>query len=99
MSSETIRNQAYALRAGALIRALESRHFEAYFCADAAEAVERALSLIPEGASVSWGGSETIREIGLTERVKRGNYAVIDRDDASASASPISIRIRSAFSK
>lgn len=86
MPSGDIRNRLHALRAGALLRALESRHFEAYYCAGAAAAVEQALSLIPEGASVSWGGSETIREIGLTDRVKRGNYRALDRDEAADAA-------------
>ena len=44
-----------------------------------AEAKELALSLIEEGSSVSWGGSVTIREIGLTEAVNNGNYRAIDR--------------------
>lgn len=68
------------LLAKTLIGKLERRHFEAYYCPTAAEAVEKALSLIPEGSSVSWGGSVTIRESGLTKALHAGNYKVIDRD-------------------
>ena len=66
-----------------LVKNLERRHFEAYYCPTAAEAMEKALSLMPEGSSVSWGGSMTIRDMGLTKAVKEGNYNVIDRDTAT----------------
>ncbi|MFD2876268.1 LUD domain-containing protein [Paenibacillus rhizoplanae] len=46
------------------------------------EAVEKALSLIPEQSSVSWGGSVTLEEIGLLNRVCQGSYTVTDRDTA-----------------
>jgi len=37
----------------------------------------------PQGASVAWGGSMTLEEIGLIQRLKEGNYQVIDRDTAN----------------
>jgi L-lactate utilization protein LutB len=72
----------YALSAPTVVKALKSRRFEAYFCETAEEAAKMALSLIPEGSSVSWGGSLTIREIGLLDRINAGNYILIDRDKA-----------------
>ncbi len=68
------------LLAKTLVSKLERRHFEAYYCSTAEEAVEKAMSLIPEGSSVAWGGSVTIRESGLTQALHDGNYEVIDRD-------------------
>jgi Uncharacterised ACR, YkgG family COG1556. len=65
-------------------KALQERNFEAYYCKTAAEARDTAISLIPEGSSVSWGGSLTIREIGLLDEVKARNYTVIDRDTAKS---------------
>ena len=65
-----------------IVRNLERRHFDAWYCATKEEACSLALKLIPEGASVSWGGSMTIRDIGLTEALYKGNYRVIDRDEA-----------------
>ena len=62
--------------------ALQARRFDAYYCKTAADAKEQALKLLPEGSSVSWGGSVTIREIGLLDAVTAGNYEVIDRDTA-----------------
>ena len=63
-----------------VMKALESRNFEAYYCKTAAEAKEQALSFIPADHTVSWGGSLTLRELGLTDAVKEGGYKVIDRD-------------------
>ena len=63
-----------------MVRNLERRHFEAYYCDTSAEAVDQVLKLIPEGSSVTWGGSATIRDMGLTKALHEGNYAVIDRD-------------------
>jgi len=33
---------------------------------------------------VAWGGSMTLEEIGLIQRLKEGNYQVIDRDTAKS---------------
>lgn len=71
-----------ALLAPKLIKALESRKFRAFYCADAKEAAEKALSLIPAGSTVSWGGSVTLRETGLIDRVCQAGLTVIDRDQA-----------------
>lgn len=63
-----------------MISSLEKRNFEAYYCETAKDALSKAMDLIPEGCSVSWGGSVTIREMGLTKALHEGNYTVIDRD-------------------
>jgi hypothetical protein len=63
-----------------LVKALNSRHFWACYCPNKEDAVQQALALIPDGNSVTWGGSDTIRAIGLTQKVKEGNYIVYDRD-------------------
>ena len=60
--------------------ALRSRGFDAYICDTGDEAASLALSLIPEGSSVSWGGSYSIQEIGLVDKIRSGNYRVLDRD-------------------
>ena len=80
MTPQEKRNE---LLGATLVKNLERRRFEAYYCPTAAEAIEKAISLIPEGSSVTWGGSVTIRDMGLTKAIKEGNYNVIDRDTAS----------------
>lgn len=65
-----------------LVKNLQSRHFEAYYCKNGEEALDKALSLIPEGASVGWGGAISAQQIGLIDAVRAGNYRAIDRDAA-----------------
>ena len=69
----------YANQAATIIKNLEKRNMEGYYCPDAASAVEKALSMMPEQSVISWGGSMTLTEIGLMEQIKKRNYVVIDR--------------------
>lgn len=75
----------YEKRAAVLIKNLKARHFDAFYCEDKASALKKALSLIPEGATVGWGGTITAQQIGLLDALKTGNYNAIDR---MASVSP-----------
>lgn len=61
--------------------ALRARHFDAQYCRTAEEAVSAALRLIPKGASVTFGGSMTVRDTGLVAALKAGEYRVFDRDE------------------
>ena len=62
------------------MKGLESRNMSAYYAADRDAAKAIALSLIPEGASVTMGGAMSAHEIGLVDALKAGNYRFIDRD-------------------
>ena len=66
-----------------VVENLKRRNFVACYLPSAKDAVGKVMELIPEGSSVTWGGSMTIRDIGLTEHLKGGNYHVIDRDTAT----------------
>ena len=70
----------YRKRGQILVKNLQKRHFEVYYCDTSAEALEKALELIPQEATVSWGGAMSAQQIGLLDAVKAGNYRVIDRD-------------------
>lgn len=70
----------YEKRGAILVKNLKSRHFDAYYCATKADALAKALELIPEGSTVGWGGVMSAHEIGLIEALHRGNYRPIDRD-------------------
>ena len=74
---EKNRNRLLAPR---IIKALESRNMNGYFTETREEALQQALSLIPEGSSIGWGGSVSIQEIGLKQAVIDGNYTVFNRD-------------------
>ena len=70
----------YAKRGEILVKNLKNRHFDAYYCETREEALEKALSLIPEGDTVGWGGTVTCQQIGLIDAVRAGKYNVMDRD-------------------
>ena len=70
-----------ALLAEKLIRGLQSRNMSGYYAPDSAEALRIALSLIPEGGSVTMGGATSAHELGLVEAVKAGSFRFIDRDE------------------
>ena len=63
-----------------LVKNLQARHFDAYYCNTSKDALQMALSLIPEGSSVGWGGAISAQQIGLIDAIKAGNYRAIDRD-------------------
>ena len=70
----------YDKRGEILVKNLQSRHFEAYYCPDKASALEKALELIPKGASVGWGGAMSCSQIGLLDALRQGEYQVFDRE-------------------
>lgn len=72
----------YEKRAKVLVKNLRRRHFGAHYCETAGEALAKALELIPEGASVGWGGAMSAEQIGLLAAVRNGAYGAIDRDTA-----------------
>lgn len=75
--------QRNVLLAQRMIKNLNRRNIEAYYCATSAEAVKKVSELIPDGSSVTWGGSMTIRDIGLPQYLhNRGTLEVLDRDIA-----------------
>lgn len=64
-----------------IIKGLESRNMEGYYAQTKEEALEKALELIPEGSSVAWGGSMSVKEIGLKKVMCEGNYREYNRED------------------
>ncbi len=72
-------NQHHENMAKKLIEQFTKRRFEAYYCPDKKTALKKALELIPEGALVSHGGSESINEIGLLNAIIEGNYQYTNR--------------------
>ena len=66
-----------------LIPNLEKRNFEAYYCDNKKEALDKAISLIDKNGTISWGGSKTLKDLNLIEVLKENDYKLIDRDSAS----------------
>jgi L-lactate utilization protein LutB len=63
------------------IKGLQSRNMTGYYAQDRDEALKIALSLIPEGSTVTMGGGMSVHEIGLPKALKEGDYTFIDRDE------------------
>lgn len=80
---EEAKRKAYEKRGQILVKNLKNRHFDAYYCADRKEALQKALELIPKGATIGWGGSVTAKDIGLMDAVRSGDYRPYDRDNAA----------------
>ena len=69
-----------ALLSAKVIKGLESRNMTGYYAETKEEALKIALSLMPEGCSVTMGGAMSAHEIGLPQALAAGNYNFIDRD-------------------
>lgn len=77
MKVREMRNEVLGNR---VVKALESRNMEAYYVKTKEAALAKALELIPKGSSISWGGTMSAQEIGLTDALHKGNYDVYDRE-------------------
>ncbi|MBQ9823421.1 MAG: lactate utilization protein [Solobacterium sp.] len=71
------------LLAQKVIKGLGTRNMTGYYAKDKEEALQIALSLIPEGSTSTMGGGMSVIEIGLVKALKEGNYNFIDRDEAA----------------
>ena len=64
-----------------LIKNLKRRHIEGFYCPTAEEAVLQVSELIEDGSSVTWGGTMTVRDLGIPDYLRsRGTLEVLDRD-------------------
>ncbi|MBR5029904.1 MAG: lactate utilization protein [Muribaculaceae bacterium] len=64
-----------------LIKNLKRRNMEAFYCPTTQDAVAKVQELIADGNSVTWGGSMTVRDMGIPQALKeRGTLNVLDRD-------------------
>ena len=64
-----------------ILKNLQRRHIEGFYCPTAAEAVNKVSELIEDGSYVTWGGSMTIRDLGIPDMLRsRKSLEVLDRD-------------------
>lgn len=90
--------QQHELVAKKVIQNLKKRHMEGFYCKSPEDAVSLVSSLMDKDSSVTWGGSMTLKEIGLDEEIKRRtDLTVFDRATAK-SPEEIEKIYRSAFS-
>lgn len=77
----TPQEQRNELLAKTIIKNLQRRHIEGFYCPSGEEAVKKVSELIADGSTVTWGGTMTVRDLGIPEHLKsRGTLEVIERD-------------------
>jgi hypothetical protein len=67
-----------------LIDNLKRRNFDAVFFENKEEAVAALLTEFDENKSIAWGGSVTLADLGIKERLKTRNLKILDRDAVSS---------------
>lgn len=79
---------ANEVRIKTIIQNLGKRNITGHYCETKEDAADLIISMIPENAEVSWGGSYTLDQLGIKTVLKEGAYEVIDpmeiREDREA---------------
>lgn len=77
----TAKQQNYENLAESIIEKLAHRNMEGYYCKDREEANAKAKRFLTPECSISWGGSETLREIGLLDDLleSESDYEIYNR--------------------
>lgn len=79
------------------IKNLKRRGFEPYYLESRAQVLPLVQKLVPAGSSVSHGGSETLKEVGVIDLLSGGDYQYINRPDwrarrcANATRMPLAV--------
>ena len=77
---EKIPMEILDLRIEKTMKNLRKNNMEAYCCENAAEAQELFKKLVKPGDTITHGGSETLKQIGIPELLRSGEYNYLDRD-------------------
>ena len=79
-----IKKEYYKNLATTVLKGLEKRHMEGYYCDSIEEAKKLALSMVPADSSVSFGGSVTLDETGVLAALRsRDDITLYDRATAT----------------
>lgn len=63
---------------------LQRNNMLGFYCETKEEALSKVLEFIEEGDTVTNGGSETLKQVGVIDAVKNGNYNYVDRSLAES---------------
>ena len=77
MTPKELRNERLAQT---IIKNLKRRHIEGFYCPTGEDAVKKVSELIADGSSVTWGGTMTVRDLGIPDALKSRTLEVLDRD-------------------
>ena len=73
------KKQYYENVADSLIEKFNLRGIEGYYCNNADDALQMAKRFLTPDCSISWGGSQTLLDIGLIDDLKASDYIIYDR--------------------
>ena len=73
----------YQNLANTVIKNMAKRQINGIYCKNREEALEKIFELIPVGASIAWGGSSSIKQVGVLDRAANGQYVCLDRKAVS----------------
>lgn len=80
----SVKKEYYKNLSNTVLKGFQKRFIEGYYCETAAEAKDLALSLVPQNASVSFGGSVTLEETGILSELRcRDDITFFDRATAT----------------
>ena len=78
-----------------VIKNLEKRNFNAFYCENREKAVNKVLELINKNETVSWGGSVTLDELKIKQVLENEGYKTIDRAKAKTNEEKAQAAIQS----
>lgn len=71
---------AFEKKAQIIMKNLEKRNMTAHYCANCEDLVSQITTLLPDGCSIAWGGSESLTESGVMSALENNQtYQLIDR--------------------
>ena len=80
------------------IKALQNNNMNAYYANDCKEAIAIAQTIVGEGATISHGGSVTLKEAGFIDLFSSGKYTYLDRSKPGLTPEEIMDVYRKTFS-
>lgn len=78
----TLKQTTFQIQAQTMIQNLAKRNMSGFFFEDSASLLTYLTGQLPKGSTVTWGGSETLKETGVMALLTNGDYQAIDRADA-----------------
>lgn len=80
-----------------VLKALEKNNIKGYYVENSCKAVELVKEFIKDGDVISFGGSVTLREIGIFDLLRNGKYTLLDRNAEGNSPQDIQKIYRDSF--
>lgn len=78
----SVKKEYYQIKAENIIKNFAHRNIEAFYTADSEAARKKIVELLKEEATISWGGSQTLKQIGILDYLRNENYQLLDRTEA-----------------